>query len=68
VLTRREPEKFRPAQRTRAPVLAATGLVVIYVLVRGSGWEVWAFTAATALLPLPYFFWGRRRINGPPSA
>ena len=69
VLTRREPEKFRPGQRARAPILALTGLVVISVLIRGSGWEVWAFTAATALLPLPYFLWVRRAdVSAPPSS
>jgi APA family basic amino acid/polyamine antiporter len=60
VLVRRAPEKFRPAQRARAPFSAAIGLLVIGILVRGSGWEVWAFTLACVLLPIPYFLWTRR--------
>jgi APA family basic amino acid/polyamine antiporter len=50
VLVRREPEKFRPAQRRRAPLLSAAGLAVIAILIRGSGWQTWVFTAATTLL------------------
>ncbi len=56
VLTRREREKFRPSQRARAPFLSFVGLVVVGILVRGSGWEVWTFTAAVVLLPIPIYF------------
>jgi len=55
VLVRREPDRFRPAQRRRAPFLAAGGLLVVVILLRGSGWQVWAFTAAAAALPLTYY-------------
>jgi amino acid transporter len=55
VLVRREPEKFRPVQRRRAPLLAAVGLVVVFVLLRGSGWQVWTFTAIAAALPVVYY-------------
>ena len=60
VLVRRDPSKFRPAQRSRAPVFAAIGLVVVMILIRGSGWEVWGFTAAAAVLPIPFYLWNRR--------
>jgi len=60
VLVRRAPEKFRPAQRVRAPFFAVVGLLVVGVLMRGSGWEVWAFTLVCVLLPIPYFLWTRR--------
>ena len=56
VLVRREPERFRPAQRRRAPLLAAVGLVVVFVLLRGSGWQVWTFTAFAAAIPVAYYF------------
>jgi hypothetical protein len=55
VLVRREPERFRPAQRRRAPLLAAVGLLVVFVLLRGSGWAVWTFTAFAAALPIAYY-------------
>jgi len=61
VLVRRDPSKFRPAQRSRAPVFAAIGLVVVMILIRGSGWEVWGFTAAAAVLPIPFYLWTRAR-------
>ena len=59
-LVRRSPEKFRPAQRARAPFFAVVGLGVIAILLRGSGWEVWAFTVAVILLPIPFYMWSRR--------
>jgi APA family basic amino acid/polyamine antiporter len=59
-LVRREPEKFRGPQRKRAPVFAVVGLAVVAVLLRGSGWEVWTFTALVTLLPIPFFLWSRR--------
>jgi APA family basic amino acid/polyamine antiporter len=55
VLVRREPDKFRPVQRRRAPLLAAVGLVVVFVLLRGSGWQVWTFTAVAAAIPVVYY-------------
>lgn len=55
VLVRREPDRFRPAQRRRAPVLAVGGLLVVVVLLRGSGWQVWAFTAVAAAIPFAYY-------------
>ncbi|HEX4823747.1 MAG TPA: amino acid permease [Candidatus Polarisedimenticolaceae bacterium] len=61
VLVRKAPERFRPAQRARAATVACVGLVVVVILMWGSGWEVWAFTAVAAILPLPYFAWGRKR-------
>jgi APA family basic amino acid/polyamine antiporter len=59
-LVRRLPEKFRPAVRVRAPFFAVVGLGVVLVLLRGSGWEVWAFTVAVILLPIPFYVWSRR--------
>jgi hypothetical protein len=41
--------------------VAVVGLAVVLLLLRASGWEVWAFTAAAAILPIPYFVWARRR-------
>jgi APA family basic amino acid/polyamine antiporter len=61
VLSRREPQAFRPAQRARAVLFAIVGLVVVLVLIRGSGPEVWASTAVTAVLPIPYYLWTRGR-------
>lgn len=67
VLVRRAPEKFRPAQRVRAPFFAVVGLLVVGVLIRGSGWEVWTFTVAAAALPVPYYLWTRRGAAGAAS-
>jgi APA family basic amino acid/polyamine antiporter len=61
VLVRREPERFRPAQRRRAPLLAAVGLGVVVVLLRGSGWQVWAFTAVATAMPVAYYFVARAK-------
>ncbi len=60
-LVRREPAKFRPAQRIRAPFFAVFGLGVVAILLRGSGWQVWAFTSAVILLPIPFYFASRGR-------
>jgi len=60
VLVRRAPEKFRPAQRLRAPLFSVVGLGVVAILLRGSGWEVWVFTIAVILVPIPFFWWSRR--------
>jgi APA family basic amino acid/polyamine antiporter len=64
VLVRREPERFRPEQRRRAPALAAVGLLVVVVLLRGSGWQVWAFTAVAAAVPIAYYFAAGRGAAG----
>jgi basic amino acid/polyamine antiporter, APA family len=61
VLVRRQPEKFRDAQRRRAPWSSAVGLCVVAILLRGSGWEVWALTVIVAVLPIPWFIWSRGR-------
>jgi APA family basic amino acid/polyamine antiporter len=61
VLVRREPGSFRPAQRVRAPLFAVVGLGVVAILLRGSGWEVWAFTVAVILAPIPFYVWSRNR-------
>jgi hypothetical protein len=37
------------------------GLGVVAILLRGSGWEVWAFTAAVIVLPIPFYLGSRRR-------
>jgi APA family basic amino acid/polyamine antiporter len=60
-LVRREPEKFGAAARARAPFFAVVGLGVVAILLRGSGVEIWAFTAAVVLFPIPFYFWSRRR-------
>ena len=59
-LVRREPEKFTATQRIRAPLFAVVGLGVVAILLRGSGWEVWAFTVAVIFFPFPFYFWSRR--------
>jgi basic amino acid/polyamine antiporter, APA family len=66
VLVRREPGKFPGVRRGRAVGYAIVGLGVVALLLRGAGWEVWAFTAVTAFLPVPYYLGTRRR--GPPAA
>jgi APA family basic amino acid/polyamine antiporter len=67
-LVRREPESFRPAQRVRAPFFAIVGLGVVAILLRGSGWEVWGFTLAVVLLPIPFYVWSRGRTRGASGA
>lgn len=61
VLVRREPERFRAAQRARAPYFAVVGLGVVAILLRGSGIAIWAFAALVALLPIPFYLWNTRR-------
>jgi APA family basic amino acid/polyamine antiporter len=67
ILVRRFPERFRPAQRARAPFFSIVGLGVVAILLRGSGWAVWAFSAGVALAPIPFFLWktGRARFRAP---
>lgn len=71
VLVRREPERFQPAQRRRAPLLAAVSLGVVFVMLRGSGWQVWAFTAVAAALPVLYYvgsgMWASARAGAGPA-
>ncbi len=61
VLVRRDPERFRPRQRVRAPALTAVGLAVVALLLWGSDRQVWVFTAVVALLPVLPYLWSRRR-------
>ncbi len=61
VLVRREPQKFRAAQRARAPFFAVIGIGVVAMLLRGSGVAVWAFALAVVLLPIPFYLWHARR-------
>jgi APA family basic amino acid/polyamine antiporter len=63
VLVRREPARFRPAQRVRAPFFAAVGLGVVAILLRGSGTAVWAFAAGVAVLPIPFYLWHTGRAS-----
>jgi len=65
-LVRREPEMFPPAARVRAPFFAVVGLGVVAILLRGSGVEIWAFTIAVILLPIPFYFWSRRGAKAQP--
>ncbi|HEY8379693.1 MAG TPA: amino acid permease [Nannocystis sp.] len=65
VLLRREPERFTPGQRRRAPLTATVGLLVVILMIAGSGWEIVRLTAGCVLLPLPYWFWVvRKRARG----
>ena len=61
VLVRREPERFSPRQRRRGPITAGLGLMVVVLMIAGSGLEVIGLTAAAALLPVPYYVWVVRR-------
>jgi hypothetical protein len=38
-------------------------LGVVAVLLKGSGWQVWAFTAFVILLPIPFYVWSRRGLR-----
>jgi APA family basic amino acid/polyamine antiporter len=62
VLVRREPQRFRAAQRSRAPWSAVIGIAVVAMLLRGSGLSVWAFALAVVLLPIPFYLWHARRV------
>lgn len=61
VLLRREPERFTAGQRRRGPITAGLGLLVVVLMIAGSGLEVIGLTAAAALLPIPYYFLVVRR-------
>lgn len=62
-LVRREPGRFSPAQRRRAPLFAVVGLGVVAILLRGSGWEVWTFTVFVIILPVPFYLWFSRSVR-----
>lgn len=63
VLVRREPERFTPRQRRRGPVTAVLALVVVVLMIAGSGATIIALTAVCVLLPLPFYAL-RGRANG----
>jgi APA family basic amino acid/polyamine antiporter len=54
-LLRREPQRFTPAQRRRAPLTAWAGLAVITLMVIGAGWWVGFLTVSSLTLPTAYF-------------
>ena len=62
VLMRREPERFAPAALRRGRVTAWAGLAIALVMIAGAGLEVVYWTAALAVLPVPYYLarrhWG----------
>ena len=51
VLSRREPQRFPVGRRTWA---AATGLVVVVVMIAGTGPRVWLLTLGVAIVPAAY--------------
>jgi basic amino acid/polyamine antiporter, APA family len=61
ILLRREPGRFSPWQRRRGPVTAVLGLLVVLVMIAGSGTQVILLTLAATLLPVPYYFLVVRR-------
>lgn len=61
VLVRREPGRFSAAQRRRGPFTAIIGLVVVVVMIAGSGLEIAGLTGLCMLAPIPYFVWKRWR-------
>ncbi|HET6372379.1 MAG TPA: APC family permease, partial [Candidatus Polarisedimenticolia bacterium] len=60
-LVRREPERFTAAQRRRGPLMGLVGLLVIAVMIAGSGLDVGLLTLVVVVLPVPYYLWLRRR-------
>jgi APA family basic amino acid/polyamine antiporter len=62
VLMRREPERFAPAALRRGRVSAAAGLAVAVVMIAGAGCEAIGWTAAVALVPVPYYLARRHRV------
>jgi APA family basic amino acid/polyamine antiporter len=61
VLLRREPERFTAGQRKRGPITAGLGLIVVALMIAGTGLEVIKLTLYAALLPIPYYFLVVRR-------
>lgn len=60
VLMIREPERFTARQRRRGPWTAYLGIVIVALMIAGSGGTIVALTFGCLLLPLPYYFWSRR--------
>lgn len=63
VLLRREPERFSARQRRRAPITAALALMVVILMIAGSGATIMALTAGCVLLPLPFYALRRRQVR-----
>ena len=63
VLVRREPERFSARQRRRAPFTAALALLVVILMIAGSGATIMALTAGCVLLPLPFYLLRRRQVE-----
>lgn len=55
VLMRREPARFSPRQRARGRFTAGLGLVIVALMIAGSGAIIIGLTAACLLVPLPYY-------------
>ena len=64
VLIRREPERFEAGRRRRAPWTVGASLLMVGVMILGSGPEVCLYTVLAAALPAPYYLWLRRRVGG----
>ncbi len=64
VLIRREPERFEPWRRRRAPWTVGASLLMVGVMIVGSGLTVGLCTALAVILPAPYYLWLRRRAGG----
>jgi len=68
VLLRREPARFTAAQRRRGPVTATAGLLVVALMLAGTGAWVCALTALAMLVPIPYYLFLRARRGAPAGA
>lgn len=55
VLMRREPDRFTPQQRRRGPFTATLALVVVVLMIAGSGPTIVALTAGCLLVPVPFY-------------
>lgn len=64
VLMIREPEHFTARQRRRGPWTAYLGIVIVALMIAGSGATIIALTVGCLLLPLPYYFVRRARRRG----
>jgi len=60
-LARREPDRFSPAQRRRAPVMGLAGLAIVALMIAGSGTVVLLCTLVAMAFPVAYGLWLRRR-------
>ena len=66
VLVRREPGRFTPAQRRRAPWISAAGIAVSMLMIAGSGAVVMGLTALVSVVPVVYaYLWRRSRAAHP---